>query len=380
MIDSSAGSGRERSYRSIGYVPEFDGLRGLSLLVVVISHGVILYPVRRWSLIPGGFLGLDMFFVLSGFLITALLLREQSMTETLDFGAFYKRRLRRLLPALLTLLVFHWCYAVFAGYPKQVERGTLLSVCFYYLNWKIATGGEVVLDLRHLWSLSVEEQFYMVWPLAIATALHLRRPFWFVASALLMLIVSVAVNRAILFAHGMQWVPLYNRTDTRGDAILVGALTAQIWVRCRSPGRHLAAAATIASLFLAWCLAFLGPARPSLYQGLFTVIAFAWGIIVLAVLESDWWVSAFLRWQPLRVLGRVSYGAYLWHLPVLIMVKRHGAGLPPVLRFTTAFAALAAVTSLSWVLIERRFLSLKGSTAPGSRIVRGSEAAQADRA
>ena len=349
----------EQPYRRIGYIPEFDGLRGLGLCVVLISHTVALYPVGRLSMIPGGFLSLDMFFVLSGFLITALLLREQAETQAVNLRAFYIRRMLRLLPALFVLLAFHWCYATFMKYPQQVEHATLLSVCFYYFNWRVAFGEPVVLDLGHLWSLSVEEQFYLVWPLAIATVFHLRRSLWSVALILCVLIAIVAAHRAMLFASGIPWFLLYGRTDTRGDALLVGALAAQLWVRSCAPRRYLAASASIASVFLLACLVFSRPEHPSLYRGLFTIIALAWGVVILAIVQTNWSLAPLLRSRLLCAVGRVSYGAYLWHLPIFIAVRRHGADLPPSVRIAIALCATAIAAQLSWMLVERRFLALK---------------------
>ena len=238
------------TYRSIGYVPEFDGIRGVALLIILISHTAALSPVGRWSTIPGGFLGLDMFFVLSGFLITALMLREQVQTGRLSFRAFYRRRMLRLLPALVVLLGAHWCYSLVANLPQDIERETLLSVAFYYLNWKIAVGQQIVADFRHLWSLSVEEQFYLVWPLVVASVLHVRRRLSFVIIILVLAIVYVAIARAMLFASEISWDRLYVRTDARAEGLLVGALLAHVWVRGYSPKRYIIPAAWGASAFL----------------------------------------------------------------------------------------------------------------------------------
>ena len=170
----------------------------------------------------------------------------------------------------------------------------------------------------------------------------------------------------MLFRHEMQWHKVYTRTDTRGDAILVGALVAQLWVRCHSPKKFIATAASAASVFLLWGLICLRPERPSLYMGVLTLIALAWGIIIIAILETDWWISPLLRFRPLRLLGRVSYGAYLWHLPIFVIVKREGAGLPAFVKVAIALLATAVATQLSWLLVERRCLAIKSTARPSA--------------
>ena len=354
--------------RKIGYIPEFDGIRGVALLIVLISHTAVLYRATRWSAIPGGFLALDMFFVLSGFLITALLLREQAQTGSLNFRAFYRRRALRLLPALVVVLAAHWCYSILTDLPQDLERSTLLAVALYYLNWKIAAGQEYVAAFGHLWSLSIEEQFYIVWPCVIAWGLHVRRRLSLVIIILLAVIAYVAVARGLMLESGMKWSHLYVRTDARAEGLLVGALLAHMWVRGATPTRLVIPLAWIASAFLAWCLIFVQPQDAELYAGLFTAIAFAWGVIMLAILETPWSIKGLLRLPVLRVLGRVSYGCYLWHFPVYVAVRRHTPDWPAAWRIVVAVLLTALATYLSWVLIERRFLARKGDPArPGSR-------------
>ena len=346
--------------RKIGYIPEFDGIRGIALLIVLISHTAALYRADRWSAIPGGFLALDMFFVLSGFLITAMLLRDPAQSGTINLAAFYKRRVLRLFPALVAVLAAHWCYSILTDLPQELERATLLAVAFYYLNWKVAFGQEIVPALGHLWSLSVEEQFYLVWPFVTASLLHVRRRLGIVVIILLAAIAYVAIARGIMLESGMKWSRLYVRTDTRAEGLLTGALLAHLWVRGLAPARMVVPIAWVMSAFLAWCLVFVQPQDAELYVGLFTAIAFAWGVIMLAILETAWSLKALLRLSVLRVLGRVSYGCYLWHFPIYVAVRRHTPDWSPAWRIALAFSLTALATYLSWILIERHFLARKG--------------------
>ncbi len=352
--------------RRIGYIPELDGIRGVALLIVLISHTSVLYPAGRWLAVPGGYLALDMFFVLSGFLITSLLLREQAETGVISCRTFYRRRVLRLFPALAVLLVAHWCYSASVQQPPELERATLLSVALYYANWKIAAGQDFVLGLKHLWSLSVEEQFYVIWPIVIAVILPLRRSLSFVVGSVAIAVICVAVQRALLWQSGLPWYRIYVRTDAHAEGLLLGALLAHLWVRGKTPARFTRSAAWAASAFLAYCLFFVPPQQASLYLGVFTVIALCWAIIILAMVETDWSLNPLLRSRVLRIVGRVSYACYLWHLPVYVAVARHTPKWPPLGRIAVAIAMTTLATILSWTLVERRFLAWKGR--PGEAI------------
>ncbi len=354
--------------RRIGYVPAFDGLRGITLVIIMIGHMTVFWNLGRLLVIPGAFIALDSFFVLSGFLITALLLKEYDATGRVRFAQFYGRRAVRLLPALTVLLSANLLYSVTVGYPPGTPAGfegnMLLAVALYFWNWRIAlTPGSFLwpADLKHLWSLSIEEQFYFVWPLAVGLVFTLRRRLRLNVAVIGGLIVAVAVHRTMLLRSGHSGYELYHRTDTRADALLIGALLAQLWARGLSiPRRILVPTAWVSLAFLAICLVVFQPFQEHLYRySIFSFIGLAWAVVILATVEGVWPVNRFLELRPLRALGELSYGIYLWHLMIYFMVKRANLTVPVPAQVALALALTALAASASWLLVERPFLRLK---------------------
>ena len=402
---STLGSGRR-----FGFVPAFDGLRGVAVLLVVAVHfrriidpwttrwihspalaralsgggeassGWVLTPKPHLSLVAqlvpkGGFLGVDIFFVLSGFLITSLLLREQAATGGIKFGGFYRRRALRLLPALLCFVVVQFIYASLGRVPASVEGSSVIAVMLYYFNWKLIYSATAAIPIafRHLWSLSIEEQFYLVWPLTTMFLLGVRRRFSTVLVAFCGSILAIAIWRVILTHHMARYL-VYFRTDARADSLLVGALAAHMWVRGRiPPKRFLVPAAWVSVAFLTVCLYTIESTDHFLYDGGFTAIALAVAIILFATLETDWRASRVLELRPLRAVGRVSYGLYLWHLLAFSAVAGHTRTAPVVVRIVAGLAAAAVLTLLSWYFVERPFLKWK------DRLEEGREARPPDR-
>jgi peptidoglycan/LPS O-acetylase OafA/YrhL len=356
-------------------LPALDGLRGVAILLVLVHHVLAVFvPQRDASLVTGGFLGVDLFFVLSGFLITGLLLDEFRARRAISLPSFYRRRFMRLYPALVVLLVAHAVYATRADISFDVEGDQLVSVLFYYSNWRETLS--IPEGTGHLWSLAVEEQFYVVWPLVLLVLLWLtnaRRTY--IGPIIAAGIASIALYRAWRWHDGMVFLLVYMRTDTRADALLVGALAAVLagGVRGRTPsftqGRGFQWVAWVAAGVLAWSVLVARWEKPTLYLGGFTVVAVACGVLALAVLpESAWPVARAMHWAPLRALGIVSYGVYLWHLPVFVAAQRYLADVPVAGRAVIACAITAIVTSLSWFLVERPFLRWKSRLdhrAPG---------------
>jgi peptidoglycan/LPS O-acetylase OafA/YrhL len=382
--------------RQFGFIPALDGLRGIAVLLVVAVHfrriidprttGWIFRPALAryfqsngglahdgWLLIDkpnksviaqivpmGGFLGVDIFFVLSGFLITSLLLREQLSTGRVRFGGFYSRRALRLLPALFAFVIAHVIYASTLHVPTGIERSSIISVLLYYFNWHLIDSFPVVpVALTHLWSLSIEEQFYWVWPLAVVLLLGARRRLSTVVLMLVGSILAVAIWRAFLLRHA-EPASIYLRTDARADALLVGALLAHLWVRgIVPPKRFLVVAAWISVAFMTVCLYTLTSTSGFLYYGGFTIIALAVGAIMFATLETDWHANKVLHLRPLRAVGRVAYGLYLWHPLGFAIATQHMRTASAGARIFVGLALPTAFTLISWYVVERPFLKLK---------------------
>lgn len=331
-----------------------DGLRALAVAVVVVYH---FWPRR----LPSGFLGVDVFMVLSGFLITGLLVREHDATGRVRFGAFFGRRFRRLVPALLLLVttVALWTAAVGAESMFTSVRSQGLAALGYVANWRLvldgtsyggAAGDES--PLVHLWSLAVEEQFYLCWPplLVLLLALGRGRHKIAVVAASGGAIASAAVM-ALMFEPGGDPLRVYYGTDTRAQAFLVGSVAA-----LAAPHLSVRAQRAVAWLGLgtlaALMYAMTTDAPGVLYRGGFGVVAVAAALAVIATTVPGP-VSSLLGLRALRGLGRVSYGVYLWHWPAGVLLTPDRVGVDGVALAAVRLAVTALGAGVSWMLLER---------------------------
>ena len=346
--------------RQLGHVPALDGVRGLAVLMVVIGHTQISFlPLDHaqaiLDAIGGGFYGVDIFFVLSGFLITSLLLNERSARGGVWLGGFYARRALRLLPALYTLLAVYWAYSAITSAPlSPVARMSVASI-FYGNNWfQIFHPLNVAPALGHIWTLSVEEQFYLVWPASLLLLLRPRRGRLLVV-AICALIAVVMAHRALLWSdNGVAvWMQLVERSDTRVDSLLIGALAAVLWTRRMIPRRGLGVLAYGSIAVMAVIVGRYSLLSPFLFSGGFTLFAVATAVVIIATVQGDWVLNRFFESRPLRLLGRVSYGLYLWHQPVYFAVVRYTVSWAPLARFALALVITAGCVAASWRFVER---------------------------
>ena len=350
--------------RRLRQVPALDGYRAVAVMLVLVHHIAAVLIPGRVSLLPdgllaGGFLGVDLFFVLSGFLITALLLGEQHQTGRVGLGAFYQRRAVRLIPALYALLGIHALYAWISHQPMGPEWVGVRGGLLYVTNWSWPFKGQgSVPAFGHLWSLAVEAQFYVLWPLVVIAGRRLRLGRAMIG-VLVAIIAVVASRRWLLWHHGHNLLFLYDSTLTRSDALLVGALLAYLWVHRLTPTRGLGVAATAAAVAFGYIVVRVPWFDTWLYQGGFTLVAACGAVMILAILDGRWWMTRVLSLRPLRAIGRVSYGIYLWHLPVFAAVTRIGGSWGALRRIVVGLAGTAVMSIASWFLIERRFLKMK---------------------
>ncbi len=346
---SAAESGSHSTYR-----PFLDGLRAVAVL------GVLIYHLNR-AWLPGGFLGVDIFFVLSGYLITMLLLTEHRETGRIHLPTFWSRRIRRLLPALLVLLVVMAVLIDVGGDPLAMgqARGDLLSTLFYFANWHFITSGQsyfaqflAVSPDRHTWSLAIEEQFYLFWPIVVAAVLTRFR---------MRTLTTVAATVAIISALWMVRVfdpadpsRAYYGTDARVFEILIGALLAiGLASRLRGQlallGRWLA---PVGLLILLGAFALLTDDNSFYYHGGAVLISLA-AAALIAGLEAGSAVDKLLARRPLVAVGLVSYGLYLWHFPIIIFVNER---LGPTSGWPLALLATAltfGATVISYFVVEK---------------------------
>jgi peptidoglycan/LPS O-acetylase OafA/YrhL len=336
-------------------------VRAVAVLSVLVFH-MALFRVFAPPWLGGGHLGVDLFFALSGFLITALLLREFADNRRIKLLAFYGRRILRLYPALVLVLVATTIYVVVTHGDLHAQAVTVGSAAFYFLNWNTVLGAHLNTDLGHLWSLSIEEQFYLFWPPILIGLIAMRTRVWVTAGFLVAAIVAVVTHRLMLVSANYPWLFLQVRTDTKIDTILFGCLGAVLWTYGRTPVRFLNAAATIATAYIIWALRNVSDQVHSyeVYRLLFALSAV---VVILAVVNGTWFAMWFLVLRPMRAIGRVSYGLYLWHLPVFAAVAR--LNLPDQRqRIALALAITTVAALLSWFLVEKTVLRVKRRLEP----------------
>ena len=365
-IDSSgmspAGAGAAR-------ILGLDGLRALAVLAVIAFHADL-----AWA--RGGFLGVDAFFVISGFVITRSMLDEHRREGALDLARFWSRRLARLLPALLLLVGVLTAYVCVRRVDDLPDfRGDAISALLYVSNWRFWAGGDGYFAsthgpslLQHTWSLAVEEQFYLVWPLVAALAFRRGRP----RSRLLAFAVGgAAASMALqigLAVAGAGAGRIYFGSDTRAQSLLVGAGVACLLTdvaagpisrRWRST-MHGAAGAGLATTALLWWAA--DGRSPWLNRGGFAVAALAVaGVIPSVTLVPEGVIAKVLSVEPLRWLGRISYGVYLWHWPVQLTLTHSATGLRGSALILVRFVITVATAAASYYVLE---LPVRRRTAP----------------
>ena len=406
----------------IGYHGGLDGLRALAVIAVLLYHGGVVWD-------GGGFLGVEVFFVLSGFLITSLLVSEWVQSGTIALRAFWARRARRLLPALFCLVAAIGVYYALGGTAKAVPglQGDGIATLLYFGNWhQIATGSSYFAatgpasPLTHTWSLAIEEQFYILWPLVVLGVVTLvagwqarrggraagraidRSPGRAASPAAstaidwslrALLAVSAAgavgswVEMALLFDGGRGLNRVYYGTDTRAAGLLTGASLAigltlvrrsragdegraaavgrsralglaralgraralgPGWTRVLGPAAALALAGIVVSMNV------VGGETKWLYPlGLAGVDAAVAVVIAAAVLCPSSLVARGLSWRPLRALGKISYGLYLWHYPLFLWLDTASTGLSGTALLGVRLAVTLAVSVVSFAVIEQ---------------------------
>src|SRR3954452_5516994 len=311
----------EHAPARLGYIPALDGLRALAVVAVLLYHAD-----QAW--IPGGFLGVDVFFVISGYLITCLLLSDWQQTNGIGLKRFWYRRARRLLPALFTMLFVVRLYAIlFLPDVLSQLRGEVIAALFYVENWFLvfrnlsyfqSTGRPPL--LQHVWSLAVEEQFYLFWPLILVVVLTVwgksRR------ALLIGVLCGVAVSTiemAILYHPYTDPSRVYYGTDTRVAALLLGSALAFVWAPWRLVGRtgrsagillDVVAAGSLVLLF--WMFLNIGEFDNNLYRGGFLLVAVVSALLVAATVPpASRLVPWLLGFAVFRWIGVRSYGIYL---------------------------------------------------------------------
>ncbi|QNM81924.1 acyltransferase [Sphingomonas sabuli] len=310
-----------------GYIPALDGLRAFAVLLVVAFHARVL---------PGGFVGVDVFFVLSAFLITRVLKQELDATGGIRLLRFSGRRLARLGPALVLMLATYLAVAPLL-WPRQPHVGDALLAAFYVSDYSFAAFGRP-LYLQHSWSLAVEEQFYLAWPLMLPLLLRSRRPLHVLAVAYVALIWWRA-------GFGDDWRTYYYRADTRCTGLVIGAGLALAIDRLDFSRAHALTGALL--VMLAAVLGRFGPDAALVFPVAEVGAALLVGAAAQGQLGA---LQPALCASSALLIGKLSYGIYLWHYPITIALRPwfDGAAL-----FVLVLVPSVGLAWLSWVTVEQ---------------------------
>jgi peptidoglycan/LPS O-acetylase OafA/YrhL/lysophospholipase L1-like esterase len=344
-------------------MPGLDGLRALAVLAVIAYHLNL-----GWA--PGGLLGVGVFFTLSGYLITDLLLGQHEITGRLQLTDFWLRRARRLLPALFVMLAVVAAWVTLLDRDQlPVIRGAVASSAAYVGNWWLIAQHSSYfaqfappMPLGHLWSLAVEEQFYLIWPwlllLGLRWARGRRRTRTRLAVATLLLAAVSALAMALLYRPGYDPTRIYDGTDTRAFAVLIGAALAFVW-----PSRHLGSDVTETARWILDGIGITGLAviavlvwrtseySPFLYRGGMVLLSVGTALTVGAAASPASRLGVLLGIRPLRWIGVRSYGIYLWHYPIIVLTTPAN-GRDGLARGALQVAAAFGVAALSWRFVE----------------------------
>jgi len=355
--------------RNQRYMPGLDGLRAVAVLAVILFH-------LGFGWAPGGLLGVGIFFTLSGYLITDLLLAQLARRGTIKLGAFWLARARRLLPALFVMLaiVVFWITLFGPAQPDQFRKA-VVSAVFYVNNWEQIFGNVSYFarfapegPLNHLWSLSVEEQFYIAWPFLLLIGVKVVRETPLpsgIRPRLALITIAMAIVSTILMAvlyhPSLDPSRIYYGTDTRAGGLLFGAALAMVW-----PSRKLSRKITpqarnlldglgvLGLLIIAILVWRTGEFSSFLYRGGFVVLSLATVMVLMPVTHPGCRMGRWLGIRPLRWVGVRSYAIYLWQTPVIVITATNAQhpSDESLLRKVLQVALIFGISALSWRLLE----------------------------
>lgn len=343
------------------YMPGLDGLRAFAVLAVILYH-----LNTDWA--PGGLLGVGIFFVLSGYLITDILVSQWERNRRIDLVDFWKRRARRLLPAMYVMILVVGLWCLIGDHARLASlHGDIPAALLYVSNWWFIFHKVSYFEsfgpaspLGHLWSLAVEEQFYLLWPFVLMLGLKFLPKRANLSGWIMSLAFISALLMAVLYVPGTDPSRVYYGTDTRIFALLIGASLAVVWPSIKlkanvsAPAQGLLDAVGLAALIvLLWSIWHTNEYEPFLYRGGLVLISIITAILIAVLAHPASRLAVLVGCKPLRWLGQRSYGLYLWHFPVITLsTPQVDTGEPSVIKAIIQVAVSIALAELSYRYVE----------------------------
>ncbi|MFJ7697083.1 acyltransferase family protein [Lysinibacillus fusiformis] len=352
-------SGKSLNHR---YIPGLDGIRALAVLAVIAYH-------FNFSWARGGFLGVDIFFVLSGYLITSTMLPLKGNQLTVSLKKFWIGRFRRLLPAAYVMIITSFVWAMlFHKELLHTLRGDALSSIFYSSNWWFIFHKLSYFDsfgspspLKNLWSLAIEEQFYVIWPLLLMIGLYVVEKQSKLAKIVFIGAICSALLMAILYQPGADPSRVYYGTDTRCFELLIGCWLALIWPMKRLSSQKLStshmkklnAISFISFTIFLVSIMYVDEFQTFLYRGGMFLFCLNAAVLIACVCHPVSILGRILAWKPLCWIGSRSYGIYLWHYPVMVLgTPIHEIGNPSYWRIALQLVLIVTIAECSYRFIE----------------------------
>lgn len=343
----------------LGYTPALDGLRGLMTVGIIVAH-------VRYPLVPGSILYMDVFYVMSGYFITSLLMRDIERHGRIRFFEFYRRRFGRILPPFAVMVA---CYlAIRWAFIPPIEdalKDALIGFT-YITNWWRAFGLPGIAYMSHTWSLAMEEQFYLLWPMMFAALARRFGMSWRLVIVIVIGAIAIWGWRIYLTSTNPPFWRLYYGLDTRSDALLIGCALAVV-LKLMPPGAYPSFERFLPKL--AWPFVILSLLTTFFfvqftsyfyyYVGIMLFGAIPGAVLIVMLLRTSGTIVHRILERPEPVfLGKIFYGMYLWHFPILMLMKDL-TGAPNLVRFIVGFPLTVFCATLSYVYIERHFMRVR---------------------
>lgn len=354
---------RDRKPINPRYMPGLDGVRAVAVIAIIIYH---LNP--QW--LSGGFLGVDTFFVISGYLITCLLLTEYHNTGKIELMSFWLRRVKRLIPAVLFLVMGVIVLSlIFMPTEIQKVRADSIAAIFYVSNWWYIMQNVdyfeqfAVQPLKHLWSLAIEEQFYLVFPIVLLSLLSFIRRLKSIRIIFLILLVISMIAMMVLYVPNENVARVYFGTDTRIQTLLMGVLLALVWPPFQLKAKvnrqmrtmiDTAGVVGLAILFI--CFKFVSETNSILYYGGFFLISTVTLLVIASSVHPSGYFAKFLGNKVFTFIGSRSYSLYLWHYPIIVLIHHQFVqGQIPPLVYVVEILLMVLMAEFSYKFIEQPF-------------------------